>query len=290
MNNSADQNSSPIAENVSLIQAHFARVSSRLKAEGDAARSFDHATNRGQIREAFIREFLSYNTSPLTGIGTGEIIHSGSRVEDRRNQIDVIIHNNRYPKISLAAGIDLFFAETVSSFIEIKSKLTKNHLRDTARSTKRIKENVDLSPQRFNPTGMVKNPRPYSFVFAYDGPSRIETVLNWMKQVSMEDEFNLGELKRTSGENRAYFHNLFIDGVFVLGKGYVFLDVLPYQSALQAANLTGRTISSDHVWVSGIKHELPLLWTLVNELSEKYIWNNVDLTGYLGSFHYALSD
>ena len=106
----------------------------------------------------------------------------------------------------------------------------------------------------------------------------------------MEDEFNLGELKRTSGENRAYFNNLFIDGVFVLGKGYVVLDVLPFQSVLQSANLRGYSISNDHVWVCGNEHELPLLWILVNELSEKYIWNNIELSSYLGSFYRTLSE
>lgn len=290
MNDSTDRISNQMKENVSLIQVHFARVADRLKAEGNAAKLFDHGTNRGQIREAFIREFLACNTSPLTGIGTGEIIHSGSKSEDRRNQIDVIIHNNRYPKISLAAGIDLFFAETVSSFVEIKSNLTKNHLRDAARSTKNIKEHVGLLPQRFNPTGMVKKPRPYSFVFAYDGPTRIETVLNWMKEISTEDEFNLDELRNTPGENREYFNNLFIDGVFILGKGYVYLDVLPFGSALQSPGLHGKKISNAHIWVTGKEHELPLLWILVNELSEKYIWNNIDLTEYLGEFNSTLSE
>ena len=78
MNDKAGRQSDTIKRELSLIQGHFARVASRLKSEGDAARSFDQGTNRGQIREAFIREFLSYNTSPLTGIGTGEIIHAGS--------------------------------------------------------------------------------------------------------------------------------------------------------------------------------------------------------------------
>ena len=286
----ADRHSNATEREFSLVQAHFARIARRLLAEGDAARSFDHGTNRGQIREAFIREFLSYNTSPFTGIGTGEIIHAGSKPDDRRNQIDIVIHNNRYPKISLAAGIDLFFAETVSSFIEIKSRLTRDHLKSAAQTTKRIKENVNLEPQRFNPTGMVKNPRPYSFVFAYDGPSRIATVLDWMKKIATEDDYKLDELRNTPGENRTYFNHLFIDGVFVLGKGYVHLDVLPFQSSLHSLNLAGKSESLDHIWVNGSENELPILWILVNELSEKYLWNNFDQTTYLGAFCRELSD
>lgn len=290
MNENTKRHSDTISYNLTLVQEHFARIARRLKAEGNAARSFDHGTNRGQIREAFIREFLLHNTSPLTGIGTGEIIHADSRPEERRAQIDVVVHSNRYPKISLTAGIDLFFAETVSSFIEIKSQLTKEHVKNAARTTKKIKENVHVEPQRFNPMGMVKNPRPYSFVFAYDGPSRIKTVLDWMKQVSTEDDFNLDQLRNTPGENRAYFNHHFLDGVFVLGKGYVHLDVLPFQSVIQTCHLKEMPISSDHIWVYEENNELLVLWLLLNVLSEKYLWNNIDLAGYSGVVERMISN
>ena len=54
---------------IPLLQEHFTRVAMRLKAEGEAAKSFDQGTNRGQIREIFIRELLSQNTSPLMALG-----------------------------------------------------------------------------------------------------------------------------------------------------------------------------------------------------------------------------
>lgn len=290
MNRQSDQRS-PITENgLSMVQIHFARVTRRLQAEGEAARSFDHGTNRGQIREAFIREFLRHNTSPFTGIGTGEIVHADLKPGDRRNQVDVVIHNNRYPKISLAAGIDLFFAETVSSFIEVKSSLKKDHVRQAAQTAKRIKKLVKFDSQRFNPTGMVRNPRPYSFVFSYDGPSRIETVLGWMKEIAAEDDYNIDELRKTSGSDREFFNHFFIDGIFVLGKGYVHLDVLPFQSLLQSLINAGISASDEHIWIHGNNNELPLLWILINELSEKYLWNNINLTEYLGSFDRRLSD
>ena len=112
-----------------------------------------------------------------------------------------------------------------------------------------------------------------------------------MKQISTEEEYNIDELRNTSGENREYFDNLFIDGVFVLGKGYpVHLDVLPFQSVLRSLELEGETIPTASVWIYGREDELPILWLLVNELSEKYIWNNLDLFGYLGTFGRNLCD
>ena len=274
---------------IPLLKAHFGRISQRLAAEGEVARSFEQGTNRGQIREAFVRELLSLNTSPLTGIGTGEIINTGSAVGLPRRQIDVVVHNNRYPKVSLATGIDLFFVETVSSFVEVKSCLRMDHIRSTAVSTKEIKAHAHLDEQRFNPSGIIK-PRPYSFLFAYDGPAKISTILRWMKEISSEDEYNIDGLKASGGESRGYFNHLFIDGVFVLGKGFVCLDSLPFGSCLEAASISGASVTTDHVWVYGTENELILLWILINELSEKYLWNNFELGEYIDFLSMFLSD
>ena len=290
MNDNTDNSSRYSETELSIIQAHFKRIARRLEAEGAAARSFDHGTNRGQIREAFIREFLLHNTSPFTGIGTGEIIHAGTKASDQRNQIDVVIHNNRYPKISLATGIDLFLGETVSSCIEIKSKLEKKHIGKVAKTAKLLKEQLTWAPQKFNPTGLVDNPRPYYFVFAYDGPSKIETLLNWMKTISADDEYNLNQLIDTPPNNRGYFKHYFIDGIFILGKGYVVLDALPFPSVLESPELKGVALSTDHIWVYGKENELAFLWILVNELSEKYLWNNIELTEYFGTIGRFISD
>lgn len=274
---------------IPLLQAHFARIARRLKAEGEAARSFDHATNRGQIREAFIREFLSTNTSSLTGIGTGEIIHSGSTGAKARRQFDVVIHNNRYPKISLATGIDLFFVETVSSFVEIKSRLRKDHIQQAASATKEIKAHGRFDRQRINPAGVVPKPRPYSFVFAYDGPANVETILRWMQEVSSDDGYKLDALRSADPKDRYYFDHLFVDGVFVLGTGFVCLDTLPFESRFEAARELGISATKDDVWVHGTDDELGFLWLLINELGEKHFWTNVPLWKYLGSFGFFLT-
>ena len=287
---SDDRNSRSRHYEIPLLQTHFARIAKRLVAEGEAARSFDQGTNRGQIREAFIRELLSLNTSEFAGIGTGEIFHSGSTTKKPRRQLDVVIHNNRYPKISMATGIDLFFIETVSSFVEIKSRLTKEHIRQAASATKEIKANARLKKQRFNPTGIIHRPRPYSFIFAYDGPAKMATTFNWMKEVSLEDEYNIKGLKDADGDSRRYFNHLFIDGVFVLGRGFVYLDSLPTESRLQAARRMGFSITADHIWVCGEDNELLLLWMLINLLCEQYHWNDLNLTEYLGMFNFFVSD
>lgn len=267
---------------MTLFKSHFDRIRRRLEAEGNAARSFHHGLNRGLIREAFIREFLARNISELWGVGTGEIFDGETKEGESRNQIDVVIHNKRYPKLPLAAGIDLFFIETISSTIEIKSRLTKEDVRNTAKVAKRIKSLAQFDPQRFNPTGMVKNPRPYSFVFAYEGPAKMATLLNWMVEVSKEGDYGLDDLSKTEPADREFFNHLFIDGIFVLGKGFVAVDSLPFQSPFEEAP------PPSGIWIYGTERELEFLWAIVNQLNEKLFWSNFDMSSYVGTVNLYL--
>ncbi len=273
---------------MTLFRSHFDRIRRRLEAEGNAARSFHHGLNRGLIREAFIREFLAQNISDLWGVSTGEIFDGETKEGEIRNQIDVVIHNKRYPKLPLAAGIDLFFIETVSSTIEIKSRLTKEDVRDAAAVAKRIKSLARFDPQSFNPTGMVKNPRPYSFIFAYEGPAKIATVLNWMMDVSKEDSFGLDDLRSTNPGERGFFNHLFVDGVFVLGQGFVAVDSLPFESPVERAIEQGFPVSPSEIWIHSPERELEFLWAIINQLNEKLLWSNFVMSGYLGAVNLKL--
>ena len=249
-----------------------------------------HGLNRGQIREAFVREFLKQNISDIWGIGTGEIIHKESTPEEPRNQIDIVVHNKRFPKVSLATGIDLFFVETVSSFIEVKSRLTKDALRTTAAVTRKIKCQAELAPQRFNPTGLVETPRPYSFVFSYEGPKRIETVYNWLNEISKEDEYGLDDLKATEPAKRRFFKHHFVDGVFILGQGFVLLDSVPFESQIGRAIKGGFNVSRSEVWVRGSGQELLVLWAMINGVNAALLWNEVDFTNYIGQIQFIINE
>ena len=271
-----------------LFRSHFDRIKLRLEAEGNVAKSFHHGTNRGLIREAFIREFLTENISGLWGVGTGEIFHAESNEDDTRNQIDVVIHNKRYPKLPLSVGIDLFLIETVSATIEIKSSLKKNDVRKAAAAAKRIKSLAHLEPQPFNPSGIVKTPRPYCFIFAYEGPAKIETVLNWMIDVSREDDFRLAELRMTKPEGRSSFNHLFLDGIFVLGKGYVLIDSLPLESQVARAIRAGIPVPSEEIWIHAPQRELEILWLVLAAVNETLYWNAFNFGQYLGRVGFNL--
>ena len=275
---------------MTLLASHFERIQSRLKAEGDVAKSFTHGLNRGQVREAFIREFLVENISDVWGIGTGEIIHKNSTNRDIRNQIDVVVHNKKFPKLSFAKGIDLFFIETVSSFIEIKSHLTKSGLRKAIATTKNIKSLAKFPLQRHSPVGPINTPRPYSFVFSYDGPKKIETVLKWLREISTEDEYGIEALQNTDPNMRQSVNHNFVDGVFILGRGFVHVDALPFNSNIGQAIEAGHRVSPKSVWVLSREKELLALWTILNRINELLLWAEADLLRYIGDFTLELED
>ena len=204
------------------------------------------------------------------------------------------MHNKKFlkeiSKLSLATGIDLFFIETVSSFIEVKSRLTKSELRKAAAVAKRIKTSAHFPPQRMNPTGLVETPRPYSLVFAYDGPKRIETVLNWLKEISQEDDYRLEALADTPPGERFFFNHNFVDGVFLLGRGYVTLDALPFASHVDRAIQKGMPVSPREIWVWGKEKELLILWALLNQINALLLWGEADLNSYIGSVEILLDD
>ena len=275
---------------LTLLATHFERIKRRLQAEGEAAKSFQHGLNRGQIREVFVREFLTQNISDFWGIGTGEIIHKAASPEEARHQIDVVVHNKKYPKLSLATGIDLFFIETVSSFIEIKSRLTKAELKKSALVAKQVKSVAEFAPQRFNPTGLLKKPRPYSFLFAYGGPKKIETVLNWLKEIAAEGEYGLDALRDTDPGQRSFFDHRFIDGVFVLGRGFVIIDALPFESQIENAVNKGLNVSPREIWVRGSEQELLFLWALINHINARLLWSEENLNEYIGNVRFTIPD
>lgn len=166
--------------------------------------------------------------------------------------------------------------------------MTKNDVRDAAKVAKRTKSLARFEPQRFNPTGMVKTPRPYSFIFAYEGPAKIETVLKWMTDVSKEDDFGLDDLRDTKPGERGFFNHLFVDGVFVLGQGFVAVDALPFQSLVEGAIKNGVPVPSNNIWIYAPERELEILWTIINQLNEKLLWSNFEMSSYLGTVSFNL--
>lgn len=269
---------------MSFAQSYFADVEKVLLALSGVAGHAGHNVIKGSAREYFVNDFLAKNISPLWTVGSGEIIHRETKAPDKRNQIDAVVYNSQMPRFEYEPGVAAFLAEGVSAFIEVKTTLTKEHLKKAIETATRIKSYPREVTQRFNPHGMVKAPRIYSFVLAFDGCTA-QTLPRWLVEAHEELGISLHGLAATPPKERANYDNRSIDGVFVLGKGYALLDSTPFHYAIKE-----KEANRDFVWIWGRDNALMMLWIYLNEVNKVLAWNQFRLTDYLPTIAGFLSD
>ena len=102
-----------------------------------------------------------------------------------------------------------------------------------------------------------------------------------MKDVSASDDFGLDRLRQTHPSERRFFDHTFIDGVFLLKRGFVLVDAQPFESFLLRQENVDEML--DYCWIMHFEDELTMLWALINSLNQYLLWNSLDLSEYLGT-------
>jgi hypothetical protein len=183
-----------------------------------------HPLHKGTPREAFIREFLESHLPENVSIGTGEIIDANSRPGEQRNQFDIVIYKNNYPKLDFGSGISGFLIESVIATVEVKSTLAQIDLEKAikaARNAKALTPNVTSS---FT-SGYIP-PKVLNYLVAYNGPAQMQTVYNWIPQIHTALGITISNLPQ-DGERRFSTASPSIDGIFVLKRGFIYFDNVP---------------------------------------------------------------
>lgn len=207
-----------------MLKSHFEAAENHLLAISKIPESTGHPLHKGTPREAFIKEFLTSHLSESVAIGTGEIIDANSKSGETRNQIDIVIYRRNYPKLDFGGGISGFLAESVVATIEVKSKLDEPALAQgirTAQSIKQLKSNI---VQSFS--AGYQPPSILSYLVAYDGPAKMETVHSWIEKVSLSEGITYPMMGITAQE-RLGIASPSIDAILVLGKGFLYFDNVP---------------------------------------------------------------
>ena len=81
-----------------------------------------------------------------------------------------------------------------------------------------------------------------------------------------------------------------MDGIFVLGKGYVLIDSLPWDSPVGRAIQDGLEVPTTAIWIHSSERELEILWMVISALNEKLLWNTFDMGPYVGMVSYKLGE
>jgi hypothetical protein len=207
-----------------MLTAHMAAVEEHLLTIAQIPANSGHSLHKGTPREAFIREYLEKHLNSTVAIGTGEVIDANSKPGDSRRQFDIVIHKRNYPRLDFGAGISAFLVESVLATIEVKSTLDKAGI-DQAVGAAIAAKTLKKNEVRSFSTGYIP-PAILSFVVAYDGPAKMETVHTWIKEAYASR--GIKEPAMPAEGLRVHIPSPALDGVFVLGKGFLNFDNIPY--------------------------------------------------------------
>lgn len=207
-----------------MLTAHMTAVEDHLLAIAQIPTNTGHPLHKGTPREAFIREFLEMHLNSNVAIGTGEIIDSHSKPSEERNQFDIVIYKRNYPRLDFGGGINGFLIESVVATIEVKSTLDKSGVEQAVRAARAAKQ-LCKNEVKSIAAGYIP-PSILSFIVAYDGPAKMETVHTWVKEAYKTE--GIVEPDMTQEMERSCIASPALDGIFILGKGFLNFDNAPY--------------------------------------------------------------
>ncbi|TYQ23410.1 hypothetical protein PseudUWO311_22840 [Pseudanabaena sp. UWO311] len=207
-----------------MLKAHFDALEKSILQKYTIPANSGHTLHKGTPREAFIREFLQSHLSERVAIGTGEIIDAQSQPNEARNQFDIVIYKRDYPKLDFGGGVNAFLAESVVATIEVKSLLDKKAMSqsiEAACNAKKLHRNLITSFE----AGYLP-PSILNYIVAYDGAVNIETIYKWIPKIHAKRGISIPNLD-PDPNIRVNTSSPSIDGVFLLGKGFIYFDNIP---------------------------------------------------------------
>lgn len=262
-----------------MLRNHMDAREQALLAISRVPASSGHSLHKGTPREAFIREFLSGHLPETVAIGTGEIIDAQSKPGEKRNQFDIVIYRKNYPKIDFGGGVSGFLVESVVATVEVKSTVTQAELEAAIRAAHNAKALTPNVTTSFT-AGWIP-PRVLNYVVAYDGPASMLTAYGWIPQIHTTLGIHSPSLPADENQ-RVRVAAPSIDGLFVLGKGFMYFDNVPIgfgNAANRAANPNMKWLIADTA--SG---NLLLLFLLLQTAMANLEGKWLDPVPYLASF------
>jgi hypothetical protein len=262
-----------------ILKAHMDAVEDQLLATSRIPANSGHSLHKGTPREAFIRQYLEDHLSQNLAIGTGEIIDATSEPNQPRNQLDVVLYRRTYPKLSFGGGINAFLAESVVATIEVKSTLTAEELTQGIRTARRVKSLrrhiVKSFMTGYQPPGIL------SYLVAYDGPARMKTVHGWIDPIHKAEGIVYPTVG-SSPDQRLRVKSPSLDGIFVLGRGFLQFDNMPIGFITDAM----RQQHPDTHWAIGDtpRGALLLLFMCLTMAISGTVAENLDPMPYLADF------
>jgi len=118
----------------SFVKRHFNAMEKLLQSQSNICQTKLPDYDIGMNREFFVREVLRTHLPPACSITSGSIC---DQIHDPSGQVDIILFHPLSPRISVGAS-DCCLSESVFSAIEVKSRLSEDHFRNSIRNLAQI--------------------------------------------------------------------------------------------------------------------------------------------------------
>ena len=171
-----------------MLDQYFAALGKLMAAESRLLADFyRHRGKLGENREALLQRFLATYLPKRFGVGTGFALF-GAEVS---TQQDVVVYDQlNNPVLFPDTVAPLFPPSALAAFIEVKSTLTRDELRDVVVKVKRVKEELRAS--------FAVHPDPprseaLAGLFAFASRLDVVEVMERMREVEDELETDLAD-------------------------------------------------------------------------------------------------
>lgn len=192
-----------------MLKEKIGKVEKQMtEALAEVRETFKHSGNKGTSNENNFSDFVRQYLPRRFEIGNGEIIDSFG---NRSGQADIVIVSDDHPFAFSPNRPGLFFIEGVLSVGEIKTVLTSQELKNTLNNSvlyKNLKMTHSKSSITITNNSDFKRyyEHPPFFLFCYESQLSLTTIKRLIEEFVMEKSIDNFKV---------------IDGIFVLGKGWI---------------------------------------------------------------------
>jgi hypothetical protein len=197
------------------LDEFFERVEDTTLARFREAGFVQHSGDKGENREAILREFLSKHLPKRFGVTKGEVV---TKAGEQGHSADVIIYDAPSCPVLFIEETAVVPIEGVYGIIEVKSRLSKAEFRDAAGKIEAFKK---LAPryvsviQTRQYVTLHRPSRPFGIVMGFD------LAANSLQSLSENFEETMKE---------AHWVNNFVNLLAVLGNGIVRFERIDFDS------------------------------------------------------------
>lgn len=190
-----------------MLPAHLHTVEAALIDQARASPAI------GPVTVALARSFLEPMFGGALRVASGVLVGTTSPPEGPHPAFDALLCTWEAPRLALADGQTAWFADTVVASISVVPVLDQAAVAQAVKAAAAAKALASAHD----------GPRLRCYLLAADGPPEMQRVHGWLKLAYREQGIEEPDMP-TTGEARCGIASPALDGVFVLGRGFLNFD------------------------------------------------------------------